>query len=267
MENLLQKNDTQTMSSREIAELTGKRHDHVLRDCDVLNENYEKLSLPKIGECDYRADNGQIYREYLLTRMQTFDLMTGYNTELRIKVNRRWEELEKRTPQIDFSDPSTILMLAQNWKEEQEKRIEAEKMAIAERQAKETAEEKVKLQEQEIKQAAPKVEYYDEVLQSESLIATNVIAKDLGMSAVSLNKILHQKGIIYNSAGTWVLYAKYQNRGYTGTKTTTYQDSLGNERTAVHTYWTEKGRRFILSFFNRPVGKYEKRLAKEQMSC
>ena len=39
----------QTMSSREIAELTGKRHDHVLRDCDVLNENYKKMALPRVG--------------------------------------------------------------------------------------------------------------------------------------------------------------------------------------------------------------------------
>jgi hypothetical protein len=30
--------------------------------------------------------------------MQTFDLMTGYNKELRIKVNRRWEKLESRKP-------------------------------------------------------------------------------------------------------------------------------------------------------------------------
>ena len=40
----------QTMSSREISELTGKRHDHVLRDCDALNENYEKMGFPRIGE-------------------------------------------------------------------------------------------------------------------------------------------------------------------------------------------------------------------------
>ena len=42
--------EDERMSSREIAEITGKRHDHVLRDCDKLNENYEKLGLPKIGE-------------------------------------------------------------------------------------------------------------------------------------------------------------------------------------------------------------------------
>lgn len=118
-----------TMSSREIAELTGKNHQHVLRDCDVLNESYDKLSLSKIGQSSYVAENGQTYREYLLTRMQCFDLMTGYNTELRIKVNRRWEELETR-PKIDFSNPDTVLMLAQNWKEERTKRLEAEKQIV-----------------------------------------------------------------------------------------------------------------------------------------
>ncbi|HAE68479.1 MAG TPA: Rha family transcriptional regulator, partial [Sphingobacterium sp.] len=36
-----------TMSSREIAELTGKEHRSVLRDIDVLNEHYEKLGMHK----------------------------------------------------------------------------------------------------------------------------------------------------------------------------------------------------------------------------
>ena len=79
------------MSSREIAEITGKRHDHVLRDCDKLNENYEKLGLPKIGEGYFTTPNtGETkYREFLLNKIQSMDLMTGYNVELRIKVNRR----------------------------------------------------------------------------------------------------------------------------------------------------------------------------------
>ena len=84
----------QTMSSREIAELTGKNHQHVLRDIDKLNESYSSMGLSKVGQSSYTNEQGREFRQYQLTRMQTFDLMTGYNLELRIKVNRRWEELE-----------------------------------------------------------------------------------------------------------------------------------------------------------------------------
>jgi len=110
------------------------------------------------------------------------------------------------------------------------------------------------LAETTIKEQAPKVDYYDHVLQSESLIATNVIAKELGTSAVTLNRKLHEMGVIYNSAGTWVLYQKYQHRGYTGTKTHYYYDSNGNERTTVLTYWTEAGKQFIHSILSQKGG-------------
>lgn len=91
----------QTMSSFEIAKLTGKRHDNVMRDIRELNKGYEKLHLLKIGlmfkitELPNGAKRNDPYFE--LTKMQTFDLLTGYNTELRIKVNRRWAELEALT--------------------------------------------------------------------------------------------------------------------------------------------------------------------------
>ena len=91
----------QTMSSIEIANLTGKQHKHVMRDIRELNEDYEKLYLPKIGLKHRISDLGggrQRKDPYFdLTRMQTFDLLTGYSVELRIKVNRRWEELEALT--------------------------------------------------------------------------------------------------------------------------------------------------------------------------
>ena len=91
----------QTMSSFEIAKITGKQHKHVMRDIRDLNIGYENLHLPKIGqmfkitELPNGAKRNDPYFE--LTKMQTFDLLTGYNTELRIKVNRRWAELEALT--------------------------------------------------------------------------------------------------------------------------------------------------------------------------
>lgn len=88
------------MSSKEIAELTGKRHDNVLRDCDELNERYEDLQLLKIEELFNirQLPNGGSKKErvYLLTKIQTLDLITGYDASLRIMINRRWEELEKK---------------------------------------------------------------------------------------------------------------------------------------------------------------------------
>ena len=51
----------QTMSSREIAELTGKEHRNVTADCDKLNESYRKLGIAEISAVNYKADNGQYY--------------------------------------------------------------------------------------------------------------------------------------------------------------------------------------------------------------
>lgn len=163
-----------TMSSREIAELTGKEHRHVLRDCDVLNENYERLALPKIEQGYYTHPNtgSQQHREYLLTRIQTFDLMTGYNTELRIRVNRRWEELEKKEritiDSISRKDLAKMLYEAEEAKE----RLEAEN------QKKDLA----------LKEAAPKVLFADAVTASESSILIGELAKILKQNGIEMGQ-------------------------------------------------------------------------------
>lgn len=168
MTELITMTSEQTMSSREIAELTEKNHQHVLRDIDVLNEKYENMGLSKVGQSYFTNSQGRQFREYLLTRMQTLDLMTGYNLELRIKVNRRWEELEKKQQNaIDFNDPATVLMLAQNWKEEQDKRL---------------------LAEATIKQQAPKVLFADAVATSNKSCLVGELAKILRQNGVNMGQ-------------------------------------------------------------------------------
>lgn len=178
----------QTMSSREISELTGKRHDHVLRDCDNLNLSYEKLGLPKIGDGYYTHPNtgSQQHREFLLTRMQTFDLMTGYSAELRIRVNRRWEELEKQNV-LDFTNPNTVLMLAQNWaKAEQEKK---------------QLQEANEIQAKELKAAEPKVIFADSVVASNDSVLIGELARILKQNGIEIgqNRLfewMRQKGYL-----------------------------------------------------------------------
>ncbi|WP_407478298.1 phage antirepressor KilAC domain-containing protein [Elizabethkingia meningoseptica] len=125
---IFNKTENQKMSSREIAQLTGKRHDNVLRDIDNLNDSYEKLGLLKVEEGYYNHANtgNQKHREMLLTKMQTLDLMTGYKVELRIKVNRRWEELESSKNALqNISRLDLAKMLVESEEENQRLQIEA----------------------------------------------------------------------------------------------------------------------------------------------
>ena len=105
----------------------------------------------------------------------------------------------------------------------------------------------MELQQAELQIQAPKVIYHDKVLQSNSLISTTTIAKELGLSAQNLNKKLQEDKVIFKQNGTFVLFSKHQDKGYSGTKTTTYTDSIGSKKSNILLYWTEKGREFILN--------------------
>ena len=114
-------------------------------------------------------------------------------------------------------------------------------------EAKERLQAQNELQAKELEKQAPKVAYYDEVLTSQSTYNANQIAKELGMSAVTLNKKLHELKVQYKQGGQWLLYHPHQNKGYTKTVTYTYTDSKGETCTNSSTVWTEKGRAFIHS--------------------
>ncbi len=83
-----------TMTSREIAELTGKEHRHVMRDIremlDVL-----KRDEPSFGRY-YTAANGKPNPEYVLPKDLTLTLVTGYSAPLRHRIITRWQELESQ---------------------------------------------------------------------------------------------------------------------------------------------------------------------------
>lgn len=95
--------------------------------------------------------------------------------------------------------------------------------------------------EQQVQELKPKATYYDLVLQNKSLLSVSKIAKDYGMSTMRMNKLLHELGVQYKQGDIWLLYAKYQDKGYT--QTSTY--ALDEEHSKVSTKWTQKGRLFI----------------------
>lgn len=105
-------------------------------------------------------------------------------------------------------------------------------------------------QRRQLKDYQSKVSFHDKVMQSEEVFPITVIAKELGTSGKALNEFLHEIGLIYKVGGTWVVYAKYQTKPFTKTKTHIYVDSNGNEKTTIHTYWTHLGRKLIHLLYN-----------------
>ena len=97
------------------------------------------------------------------------------------------------------------------------------------------------LAEQQVKELKPKATYYDLILQNKSLLSVSKISKDYGMSARALNAKLHELGVQFKQGDIWLLYSKYQDKGYT--QTSTY--ALDEERSKVSTKWTQAGRLFI----------------------
>lgn len=103
----------------------------------------------------------------------------------------------------------------------------------------------VAVQDKQITEMKPKAGYYDVVLNSKDLISISEIAKDYGWSAKKMNKYLHEKKVQFKQGKIWLLYQKYADKGYTGSKTQSYAGKDGEVHTQIHTYWTHSGRAFI----------------------
>lgn len=112
------------------------------------------------------------------------------------------------------------------------------------------ANERITIQEQEIKKAAPKVQYVDNVLQSVNTYTSTQMSKELGLrEAEQLHKILRERGVMFKQSGQWLLTAKYCGCNYTKPRTHSFTRNDGSTGTSTTTVWTEIGRAFLHTLF------------------
>lgn len=106
-------------------------------------------------------------------------------------------------------------------------------------------------QKQLIGELKPKVDYLDRILKNKSIMTVTAIAKDYGMSAAQFNKKLYKLGIQFKQSRQWFLYSKYQDCGYTHSKTTEITHKDGTTEIRLNTEWTQKGRLFLYEILKK----------------
>lgn len=181
-----------TMSSREIAELTGSTHDNVLKTVRGLVEKGVVLG----NETPYvHPQNGQTYVEFQLSYRDTMVVVSGYSAELRAKIIDRWQELEsQQAPAI----PKSF----------------AEALRLAATQAEQIEQQQLLLEKQQ-----PAVEFVDRYVEARSAKSLREVAKILGVKERQFIAELADAGVIFKQGSNWLPAAEHQHAGRFTVKT------------------------------------------------
>ena len=191
MNEIVQIGQKSTMTSLEIAELTGKEHKNVMRDirnileqgvCQLNFEpSYYKQPLPNGGTKNVSC--------YNLTKKGCLILASGYDAVLREKIINRWEELEmkgRETTLPNFSNPAEA---ARAWADQYEKNLALEAKN---------------------KEMKPKAEYFDALVDRNMLTNFTDTAKQLGLKRKDFIEKLIRDGYLYrDNKNALKPYAQY----------------------------------------------------------
>lgn len=182
-----------TMTSREIAELTGKRHPDVKRDIEVMMIQLQE-DVSKFAHT-YRDAMNRSQTEYALDREHTECLVTGYNAMLRMKVIKRLHELEgNQPPALPQTLPEALRLAA------------------------DLAEEKQQLESQ-LAIAAPKVQFVDSYVNATGSLGFRETCKLLHIKENAFRQFLLDHDIMYLLAGKLTPYAQHIDAGRFTVKT------------------------------------------------
>ena len=200
-----------TMSSLEIAELTGKQHAHIMRDIRTLLE--QGVSESNFGLSSYKQPQPKGgYKEvpcYELTKKGCLILASGYDALLREKIINRWEELEtEKQSQCEKKLPQTYL-----------EALKELVVAVEEN-------ERLLLENSAMK---PKAEYFDKLVDRNLLTNLRDTAKELKIPQNTFISLLLENKYVYRDAKRKLKpYAEhtpslfelkdYEHNGHTGTQ-------------------------------------------------
>lgn len=266
-------NDQQTITSKEIAEVTGRRHKDVLKAIRNMEPAWESANGRNFALVKYQDAKGQERPMYQLTKTECLFVATKFNDQARAKLVLRWEQLEKERLTMANGQPTAanepnipadprnmtrlqILQLALQAEEENE-RLRIEK--------KELEDERIAMQDDirgleadnyglmiengqkddQIRHLTEQTAYLRAIMADSSTVTVSQIAQDYGQSAVAFNKLLNGLRIQRRIGEQWVLYADFLNCGYVATRMIPIHHTGQPDTYKPMTAWTQAGRRFL----------------------
>jgi phage antirepressor YoqD-like protein len=182
-----------SMTSREIAELTGRRHDQVLRTArELVAEGVtQSVETPYLHE-----QNGQHYPQHLLTKRDSLVLVARLSPEFTGRVIDRWMELEAAAVALpDFSNPAAA---ARAWAD-----------AVEAKQALQI----------ELESAKPALAFVDQYVRADAGKGFREVCKLLGAREPHFRAFLRDEKIMYFLNGDWAPYAQHLDAGRLVVKT------------------------------------------------
>lgn len=172
------------MTSREIADLTGKEHKNVLADIRAMLEGLGQTSAE--FSADLPDAYGRLQSAFLLPKRETLILVSGYSVAVRARIVDRWQQLEAGTV------PRTM----------------AQALRLAADQA-----ERLEVQQQQIEAAKPAVEFVERYVQAEGLKGFREVCKLLKANEARFREFVLAERIMYRLAGTLTAYQNHIDAG------------------------------------------------------
>lgn len=231
-----------TMTSLQIAEVTGKRHRDLLRSIRAMEPAWEKVNGRKFALVEYTDPKGEARPCYSLTKTECLYIATKFNDEARARLVLRWEELEREAAQKAipgaFELPFTDII--KHYRDIQSQLDNAVEWCLAHgrdiadlwKQYNNIVDFLNRLDLSQIPQNPAK--------KSVTTFSTTSIAGELGTTAIKLNQALYEAGVLVREDNRWQLAKQYTKRGLAENR---YVEGTN----IPFLVWTPAGRSFIIA--------------------
>ena len=219
--NVIQKSNAmgaQSMTSLEIAQVTGKMHKDVMKAIRNMEPAWLKVNGRRFALVEYKDSKGELRPCYSLTKAECLYIATKFSDEARARLVKRWYQLEREQLGV---------------------KMEEQKLLVTKRE--------IMLKSDEIRRGLIAGENAD----ADGCYTVSQLAEMMEITVKELNKRLVAEGVQFRNGGRYMLTKEYEGRGYAQDRSFHYYGLDGEKKERKYLVWTPAGREFVGAIFHQ----------------